>query len=114
MTDINWKDRLESQRDNAAETIASLAASARQKLEDINIDGRQIAQTGIERGAAVAKQGRKALDKAVFSSRGLIAERPLTAIAIGIVAGGILGVLANRLARRSAVETSDEMDEPYA
>ena len=113
MTDINWKDRLENQRDTASATIASFKEGARKKLDELGIDGRQIAQAGLERSSAVAKQSKKAIDKAVFSSRGLIAERPLTAIAVGVVSGVVLGLLANRVARKTADTTVPDEDDDY-
>lgn len=136
MPEQDWTSRLASGRDAAKDKVDQLSASAREaaatarsrinstygaarerandlagRAGDLTAEGRELAASGIERGAKVAAQGRKAVDKAVFSARDLVAERPLTAVAVGITAGIVLGFLANQLGKSRATDTSEEDDE---
>ena len=139
MSDLNWKSRIANGRDAAQATVEQLSASAREaaatarsrigstygaareragdlaeRAGDLTADGRELAATGLERGAKVAAQGKKAVDKALFSTRDLVAERPLTSVAIGVTAGIVLGFLANRLGKPAAApEAEVEDDEIY-
>lgn len=129
MSDLNWKSRIANGRDSAQATVDALSASAREAAEtarsrigstygaardkagELSVEGRDLAATGIELGTKAAEKGRKAIDKAVFSSRDLIAERPLTAVVVGIAAGTVIGFIANRLARSSAQPAADVEDD---
>lgn len=138
MSDLNLKSRIANGRDAAKDAVGQLSASAREtaatarsrigstygaareragdlaeRAQDLTAEGRELAVTGIERGAQVAAKGRKAVDKAIFSTRDLVAERPLTAIAVGITAGVVLGFLANQLgkSRAAAVEVDEDDDD---
>ena len=139
MSDLNWKSRIANGRDAAQATVEQLSASAREaaatarsrigstygaareragdlaeRAGDLTADGRELAATGLERGAKVAAQGKKAVDKALFSTRDLVAERPLTSVAIGVTAGIVLGFLAHRLGKPAAApEAEVEDDEIY-
>lgn len=95
--------------------IGETYGQARGKVVDIADSGRAIAQSGIAAGSRAAGQSRTALDKAVFSTRDLVAERPLTAVAAGIAAGIVLGFLANQLGKaRVPKEDIDESDSQGA
>jgi ElaB/YqjD/DUF883 family membrane-anchored ribosome-binding protein len=139
MSELNWKSRLATGRDAAKDTVDQLSASAREaaataktrinttygaardragdlaeRAQELTADGRELAVTGMERGAKAAAKGRKAVDKAIFSTRDLVAERPLTAVAVGITAGIVLGFLANQLGKsRAASEDVAEDDDVY-
>lgn len=89
--------------------IGETYGQARGKVVDIAGSGRDLAQSGVEAGTRAAERSRTAIDKAVFSTRDLVAERPLTAIAAGIAAGVVLGFLANQLAKTK--QQDDEIDE---
>ena len=95
--------------------IGETYGHARGKVVDIAGSGRELAQSGIAAGTKAAERSRGAIDKAIFSARDLVAERPLTAVAAGITAGIVLGFLANQLgkARRHA-EAIDESDSEGA
>ncbi len=127
MTDQNWKARLDEGRETARAAVDSLSHSAREaaatarsrigstygtartRVDTLTGDGRDLAATGLDLGSRAAARGKQAVGKAVFASRGLVAERPIVAIAIGITAGIVLGFLANRLG--SASKPADDEDE---
>jgi ElaB/YqjD/DUF883 family membrane-anchored ribosome-binding protein len=129
MADQDWKSRLGEGRDTARAAVDALSHSAREAAETARArigatygnarsrvdalaeDGRDIAATGLELGSRAAARGKTVVDKAIFSSRGLVAERPLTAVAIGITAGVVLGFLANRLATSKPASGEDDGDE---
>lgn len=136
MSELNWKSRIASGRDAAKDTVDQISASAREaaatarsrinstygaardrasdlaeRAGDLTAEGRELAATGIERGAKVAAKGRKAVDKAIFSTRDLVAERPLTAVAVGITAGIVLGFLANQLSKSRTASEAEADDE---
>lgn len=130
MADQNWKSRLDEGRDAARDSaraavetlshsareaaatarsrIGSTYGSARNRVDALAEDSRELAATGFETASRAAAKGKTAVDKAVFASRGLVAERPIAAIAIGVTAGVVLGFLANRLATASAAEPEDD------
>jgi ElaB/YqjD/DUF883 family membrane-anchored ribosome-binding protein len=89
--------------------IGETYGQARGKVVDIADSGRDLAQSGMAAGTRAAERSRSAIDKAVFSTRDLVAERPLTAIAAGIAAGVVLGFLANQLGKPK--QQDDEIDE---
>lgn len=89
--------------------IGETYGQARGKVVDIAGSGRDLAQTGIAAGTRAAERSRSAIDKAVFSTRDLVAERPLTAVAAGIAAGVVLGFLANQLSKPKP--EADEIDD---
>lgn len=70
-----------------------------------------IAETGRELGSKALRKSRAGIGRATFASRGLVAERPLTAVVVGIGAGIILGLLANRLITARAQPETDEDDD---
>lgn len=112
----NNRASMESLSASAREAAATARArigetygQARGKVVDIAGSGRDLAQSGVEAGTRAAERSRTAIDKAVFSTRDLVAERPLTAIAAGIAAGVVLGFLANQLAKTK--QQDDEIDE---
>lgn len=136
MSELNWKSRIANGRDAAKDTAGQLSASAREaaatararinstygtareragdlaeRASEWTAEGRELAATGIERGAKVAAKGRKAMDKAIFSTRDLVAERPLTAVAVGITAGIVLGFLANQLGKSRSAASEDEVED---
>ena len=132
MADYNWKSRLHDSRDIAQASVDSLSSSAReavatardrigstygvarQRADALAGGGRDLARTGLETGTRIATRGKDVAEKAAFSARGLVAERPLTAIAAGVVAGVVLGFLANRLANAGSIEPEPvEDDEIY-
>lgn len=135
MADQNWKSRLDEGRDAARDTaraavdtlshgareaaatarsrIGSTYGSARSRVDTLAEDGRDLAATGLETASRAAAKGKTAVDKAVFASRGLVAERPLAAIAIGITAGVVLGYLANRLATAKPAEPENDDIEDW-
>jgi|CXWL01.1.fsa_nt_gi ElaB/YqjD/DUF883 family membrane-anchored ribosome-binding protein len=124
MADLNWKERIAgaqssvdalsaSARETAAAARARVGASygeARERMAGLAHDGRAIASSSAEISGRAVATGRKAMDKALVQSRDLIAERPITAVVIGLTAGVVLGYLANRLAksRRTETQTDDE------
>lgn len=128
MADQDWKSRLSDTRSVAQAGAEQLSASAReavvsarnrigstygvarQRADAMADSGIEIARTGIEASSRVAAKGMAAAEKAAFSARGLVAERPLTAVAIGITAGVVLGFLANRLAS-SGTEEPEPVDD---
>lgn len=89
--------------------IGETYGQARGKVVDIAGSGRDLAQSGVAAGSRAAERSRSAIDKVVFSTRDLVAERPLTAIAAGIAAGVVLGFLANQLSKPK--QQDDEIDE---
>ena len=129
MTDIDWKSRIADSRDAAQAGVDSLSSSAREAVAtarerigstygaarqraDVLADtSRDLAKTGIETGTRLAVRGKDAAEKAAFSARGLVAERPLTAVAAGIAAGVVLGFLANRLGGTATAEPEPVEDE---
>lgn len=132
MADQDWKSRLTDTR-NAAQAgadqlsasareavatarnrIGSTYGAARQHANDIADSSRDLARSGLEAGTRAAAKGKAAAEQAAFSARGLVAERPLTAIAVGVTAGIVLGFLANRLATSRTEEPAPvEDDEIY-
>lgn len=134
MADQNWKSRIdegrEAARDSARAAVDSLShnareaaatarsrigstyGSARSRVDTLADGGRDLAATSLDAASRAAAKGKTAVDKAVFASRGLVAERPIAAIAIGVTAGIVLGFLANRLATAQPAETeNDDIDE---
>ncbi len=130
MTDGGWSKRLENGRAAAGATMTTLSTSAqeaaqiararigstygqaRNRAASFANDGKALAQDGAALGARVAASGRSALDRAMLSSRDLIAERPVTAVVAGLTAGIVLGFLANRLAQqRKEQREFDENDD---
>lgn len=127
MADQDWKSRLGDGRNSARAAVDHISSSAREaaatarsrigttygtarnRADALAKEGRVIAASGLELGSKAAARSKSAVDKAVFASRGLIAERPMTALAIGVSAGIILGILANRLAT-SAHQPEEEDD----
>jgi ElaB/YqjD/DUF883 family membrane-anchored ribosome-binding protein len=112
----NNRASMESLSASAREAAATARArigetygQARGKVVDIAGSGRDLAQSGVAAGTRAAERSRTAIDKAVFSTRDLVAERPLTAIAAGIAAGVVLGFLANQLGKPK--QRDDEIDE---
>lgn len=130
MANLDWKSRLGAGRETAQETMDTLSSNAREaaatararigstygqareRVGDLTAEGRELAQTGIAYGTKAAARTRSIAEKALVESRGLIAERPLAAIAVGLAAGAVLGFLANRLAtqRRPDAEEDDDID----
>ncbi len=118
MNDAGWKDRIDSGRERASATVTALtgqardaAAVARERIsEAYGSASRTIVDTGSDLGSKAVTRSRDAVDKAVYASRGLVAERPLTAIAIGLVAGVALGFFANQLVRGQTIEDDDGDD----
>ncbi len=100
--------------------VAQATVEPRRRVHDLLQGGAanatSLADSGLELSAHAFKQGRQALDRASVASRGLIAERPLTAVAIGITAGVVLGFLANRLSslrsRSDAENGAADEDSP--
>lgn len=80
---------------------ADLAGKGAARAGTLGADAREIS-------AEALKRGRDTLGKAAIASRGLVAERPLTAVVVGIGAGILLGALANRLGRTRPAETPDD------
>lgn len=132
MADQDWKSRLSETRNaaqagadhlsasardavaTARERIGSTYGAARQHANDIADSSRELARSGLEVGTRVASKGKAAAEQAAFSARGLVAERPLTAVAIGVTAGIVLGFLANRLATAGSADPQPvEDDEIY-
>ncbi len=133
MADQDWKSRISDGRDAAQAGVDALSSSAREavatardrigstygaarnRADSFAQTSRDLARTGLEAGTQVARSSKAAADKAAFSARGLVAERPLTAIAAGIAAGIVLGFLANRLAIGGGDSEPDpvEDDEIY-
>lgn len=131
MTDTDWKSRIADSRDAAQAGVESLSASAREAVAtardrigstygaarqrggEIADTSRDLAKTGIETGTRLAVRGKDVAEKAAFSARGLVAERPLTAVAAGIAAGVVLGFLANRLSSGTSEPGPVEDEEIY-
>ncbi len=82
----------------------SIAAAGAARAANLGADAREL-------GGQALRRSRDTLDKATLASRGLIAERPLTAVVLGIGAGIVLGALANRLARSRAEPSGEETAE---
>ncbi len=127
----DWKSRLK--RPDIGEKAGALSESAREavlaarrrigstygvassRAAALTGDGAELARTGIAASSRAATRGLAAIDKASFSARGLVAERPITAVVIGIGAGIVLGFLADRLARANAGAPQPvEDDEIYS
>lgn len=131
MDDQNWKSRISNGRDTAQAAVDTLSNSAREvaatararigstygqarnRVNELSVDGRDLANTSLEIGSRAAKRSKSAVDKALFQSRDLIAERPLAAVAIGVTAGVVLGFLANRLAKTRVEQAQDADDEEF-
>lgn len=138
MTDDRWIERLkdapsEAQRRfahlsegareaaaGASERIGTVYGTVRDRAATVAQEGRALAQSGAqlassgrELGEEALQRSRQAIDKAAFHSRGLIAERPLTAVLVGVAAGAVLGVLANRLARSRAAQPEEPESEDW-
>lgn len=129
MADQDWKTRLSDTRNAAQAGAEHLSASAReavatarnrigstygvarQRADALADSGMDIARTGIEASSRAAAKGIAAAEKAAFSARGLVAERPLTAVAIGVTAGILLGFLANRVVSSGTDEPEPVDDE---
>ena len=125
MADLNWKERIasaqssvdalsHSARETAAAARTRIGAtygSARGRVAELAQDGRSIASTSAEISGKAIASGRKAMDKALVQSRDLIAERPVTAVVVGLTAGVVLGYLANRLTQARREKT--EIDEDF-
>ena len=105
-----WKDRISEGREALTTGAREAAAQARSRIEasygtarkradELSRDGRELAEHGLEAGAKAAEKGKVALDKAMFKSRGFISERPLAAVAVGVAAGVLLGLVAHRALR---------------
>lgn len=120
MGELNWKERMASGRDAARDGAAALSASmsesaretttaARERLNAAYGSARDKFSDFAQDNRAVAT-GRKAVDRALLSSRDLIAERPVTAVVAGLAAGVVLGFLANHLTR-SRRETAEAEEE---
>lgn len=134
MSEQSWREKMASGRSAASSTAAALSSSAREaaaaararigdtygtardRAASLASDSRELAHKGSEAGRAIGAQAastsRKVVDRAMVESRGLIAERPLTAIAVGVTAGIVLGLLANHLAgtRKAQADDDDEID----
>jgi ElaB/YqjD/DUF883 family membrane-anchored ribosome-binding protein len=131
MDDQNWKSRIANGRETAQAAVDTLSTSAREaaatararigstygqarnRVNELSVDGRDLASTSLEIGSRAAKRSKSAVDKALFQSRDLIAERPLAAVAIGVTAGVVLGFLANRLAKTRVEQADDADDEQF-
>lgn len=129
MTEPALKGRLAHGRDVAQSTIHTLSQSARDvatsarnridatydqargRVTSIAADGRALAQDGAAMGQKAVKTGRNAVDRAMLSSRDLIAERPVTAVVAGLTAGLVLGFLANRLAQHRKAQAERDAEE---
>lgn len=116
----NARDRVGDAYDNARHRTSDVVDAARERLSGTYDDVRdrasqyshQIAERGSELGARAAEQGKKALDRAKVSSRDTIADRPLTVVAAGLVAGVALGFIANQmLQRRRTAEIEAQEDD---
>ena len=112
--------------EGAGARIGEVYGQVRGQVSDISAPSREqaerLADLGAHRASAIAETGRKlsskalrnsraGLDRAALASRGLVAERPLTAVVVGIGAGVILGLLANRLVTTRAQPETDEVDD---
>ncbi|MCC7394382.1 MAG: hypothetical protein IT553_05965 [Sphingomonadaceae bacterium] len=113
MATNNWMEKLDQRRTRASASVSALsdgardaATAARARIASVYGEARNRADSS----AFVAK-GRGAYDKALHASRGLVAERPIAAIAAGLVAGAVLGYLANNLVQRRRDEA--EVDDEY-
>lgn len=131
MSTNNWSKRIDDGRASAQAKITSLSSSAqeaaqaararigstyghaRNRAVGFATDGRALAQDGAAIGAAVADKGRKAMDRAMLSSRGLIAERPVTAVIAGLAAGILVGFLANRAAENRKARRALDIDDEF-
>ena len=118
MTQTLLKDRIFAGRDSAEAKVVALSQSAREaaavarervehsygnarsRVSALADDGRALVSDGAEVGSRAMASGRKVMDRALYSSRDLIAERPVTAVVVGLTAGVVLGFLANQLARQ--------------
>lgn len=118
MSEQDWKGRLDSSRQAAqarmealAEGARDVASSARGRLEATYAQAREqvsgLSADGREIGSRISSRGRTIADRAIFESRGLIADRPLVAVAAGVVAGALLGFLANQLVRQRKIHETD-------
>ena len=117
MSEFDWRTTLNKGRasatsaiDTASGAARGVAAETRQRITATYDDARDRAGTiadagqalsskGRELGTRAAKHGKRAVDTVLVESRGLIGERPLTAVVAGIAAGAIIGFLANRLGK---------------
>lgn len=114
-------DRLTSgARDTAGEArqrMGQVYGQVRAKATDAAVNGRSLANdfadAGGQQAAHVVATSRKAIDRATLASRGLIAERPITAVIAGIAAGAVLGFLANRLGKANG-RPADDVDHDDA
>lgn len=95
----------------ARQRVGAGYGAARDRAETLYEQGVDAAQPALAAGKRAAAQARTSLDRAAFSSRELIAERPLAAIAIGVVAGVALGFLANRLTTAATTPSAPDDDE---
>ena len=118
MMQMLLKDRISAGRDSAGAKVVALSqsakevaaaargrveksyGSARNRVSSLAEDSRDLVSDGADVGNRAIASGRKAVDRALFSSRDLIAERPVTAVVVGVTAGVILGFLANHISRQ--------------
>ncbi len=113
MKNSGWIEKLDEGRSRASASVTALsdgardaASAARARIASAYGEARSRA----DNNPYVAK-GRGAYDKALHASRGLVAERPIAAIAAGLVAGALLGYLANNLVQRRREEA--QVDDEY-
>jgi ElaB/YqjD/DUF883 family membrane-anchored ribosome-binding protein len=95
----------------ARQRVGEGYSAARDRAETLYEQGVDAAQPALVAGKRAAAQARSTIDRAAFQSRELIAERPLAALAIGVVAGVALGYLANRLASGASTPSAPDDDE---
>jgi ElaB/YqjD/DUF883 family membrane-anchored ribosome-binding protein len=95
-------------RDQVGQSTSATKARAANLAETGAARASHLGAEARELGGEALRRGRETLDRATLASRGLVAERPLTAVVLGIGAGIVLGVLANRLGRNRQAESTDE------
>jgi ElaB/YqjD/DUF883 family membrane-anchored ribosome-binding protein len=131
----SWSERLNKRRTAIADRAGALSAGAKEAAEGASerigavygqVRGRvgdvvspardkagKLLEAGTDQAERFAKEGRTQFDRATFASRGLIAERPLTAVGLGIAAGLVLGLLTNHLGKSRIAEEADENGDDW-
>lgn len=131
MTQAGWNERLAQGRAAAQTRVEALSASARDaaavararvgstysharnRAATLASEGRALAGEGAAISSKAAKKGRTVVDRAMVHSRDLIAERPVSAVIIGLTAGVVLGFLADRIAHNRAAQRALEADDEF-
>ncbi len=113
MSTSPWRSRLASLTEPAIDGVHSAQAgtalalkSAKAQANRAIHDGRDLARSGLAGSEQLLRQGGVAMSNALATSRSFVARQPLTALAVGLAAGVVLGLAVRQLA--AARQDADE------